>query len=138
MSHPASVGEELAVTVLDQIEILLLNVERAGQALEVDPHRQRLFELFVLADAAGFLHDDAEHDLSSDGVARALAGRWEMARSLGGDIAAPSQLPPAQLAKMRVLWSFMRMWMEWTYAWSRWEEFHSGKDDDGATGPEVV
>ena len=30
-----------------------------------------------------------------------------------------------QLAKVRLLWSFMRMWMEWTYAWKRWDEFHT-------------
>ena len=24
----------------------------------------------------------------------------------------------------RLLWSVMRMWMEWDYAWERWEEFH--------------
>ena len=29
-----------------------------------------------------------------------------------------------QLAQMRSLWSVMRMWMEWTYAWDRWVEFH--------------
>ena len=31
---------------------------------------------------------------------------------------------PAHLQKMRSLWSIMRMWMEWTYAWQRWPEFH--------------
>jgi len=25
---------------------------------------------------------------------------------------------------MRMLWSFLRMWMEWAYAWERWSEFH--------------
>ena len=40
----------------------------------------------------------------------------------GADLTA---LPPAQLSKLRVLWAFMRMWMEWTYAWQRWNEFHT-------------
>ena len=33
-------------------------------------------------------------------------------------------MPADQLAKMRLLWSVMRMWMEWDYAWERWAEFH--------------
>jgi hypothetical protein len=40
-------------------------------------------------------------------------------------VARQARLPPEQLAQMRALWSFLRMWMEWTYAWQRWREFHS-------------
>jgi len=35
-----------------------------------------------------------------------------------------SKLAPEHLSKMRLLWSFLRLWMEWQYAWSRWTEFH--------------
>ena len=43
------------------------------------------------------------------------------------ETAAANILPAAdQLAKMRLLWSVMRMWMEWDYAWERWDEFHKG------------
>jgi hypothetical protein len=39
-------------------------------------------------------------------------------------MAAQSKIPPAQLGKLRALWSVLRLWMEWDYAWKRWEEFH--------------
>jgi len=77
-----------------------------------------------MADAAGFLQPDAEPDLSCDGIARELAARWDLARSLGGALPPPDTLEPKQLRSLRLLWSFMRLWMEWTYAWQRWEEFH--------------
>ena len=122
-------GSKLAADLIDQVEELLLHVEQERQAVEVDPHRGRLFELFVMADASGFLAADAEHDLTCDGIGRELASRWELARQMGGGAPGttpnPAQLPPAQLSKMRLLWSFMRMWMEWTYAWQRWSEFHA-------------
>ena len=34
------------------------------------------------------------------------------------------KLPTESLGRMRMLWSFLRMWMEWGYAWERWPEFH--------------
>jgi hypothetical protein len=34
------------------------------------------------------------------------------------------KMAPKHVGKMRLLWSLMRMWMEWTYAWERWPEFH--------------
>jgi hypothetical protein len=40
-------------------------------------------------------------------------------------VEAQEKLHPEHLARMRMLWSLMRMWMEWTYAWGRWPEFHS-------------
>jgi hypothetical protein len=39
-------------------------------------------------------------------------------------MAQQTRMPADQLAKMRLLWSVMRMWMEWDYAWERWDEFH--------------
>jgi len=123
------VDAALARHVIDQVEGILLEAERQGAPLEVDPQRSRLFELFVMADAAGFLAQDAQTDLGCDAVARELASRWDLARNIGQAFQQPSTLPPAQLARLRVLWSFMRMWMEWSYAWQRWEEFH---DEAGA------
>jgi len=58
-------------------------------------------------------------------VARELAARWNLSRDMGGQLDRPSSLPPEQLGRLRLLWSFMRMWMEWTYAWQRWDEFHN-------------
>lgn len=123
MQHEAPAAA-LVQRLIDQIEELLLEVERTSRPLELDPFRGRLFELFVMADATGFLAEGGEHDLSCDGVARALAGRWNIARSVGPGAAQLGNVPPQQLSKLRLLWAFMRMWMEWTYAWSRWHEFH--------------
>lgn len=121
----SSPGSALALNLVDQIEELLLSAESAGQPIEIEPHRARLFELFVMADATGFLEEGADIDLSCDGIGRDLSTRWDLARSMGpGGLAAAGSLPPGQLARVRLLWSFMRMWMEWTYAWKRWSEFH--------------
>jgi hypothetical protein len=129
-----SPGIALAEDIIDRIEELLLGAQRAGQVLEVDPYRARLFELFVMADATGFLEEGAEGDLSCDGIGRELSARWDLANSVGQGMAQPASLPTAQLAKLRLLWSFMRMWMEWSYAWRRWAEFH----ESGANRPSPV
>ena len=132
MSERLSPGETLAHDIINRIEELLLQAERAQGHMEVDPYRKQLFELFVMADATGFLEAGAQHDLSCDGVGRVLAQRWNLADGLAG-LSQPTKMPPAQLAKMRVLWAFMRMWMEWTYAWERWHEFHqplTPRDED--------
>jgi hypothetical protein len=127
MPETCSPGAALAEDIVDRVEELLLAVEQAGTPLEVDPQRARLFELFVMADATGFLEDGSEPDLSCDGIGRELASRWDMAKHMGGGLNQADRLPPKQLTRLRLLWSFMRMWMEWTYAWSRWNEFHQSK-----------
>lgn len=132
-------GIKLAADVVDQIEELLLTAEGANQPVEVEPHRDRLFELFVLADASGFMVEDSDPDLTCDGIGRELATRWELAKHMGGvakgSLPNPSQMPAEQLVKMRLLWSFMRMWMEWTYAWRRWNEFHLSAQRKGNDSP---
>jgi hypothetical protein len=119
-----SPGATLARDLIDQIEDVLKNAKTQGQPIEIDPHRARLFELFVMADATGFVEEGSDPDLSCDGVARDLAARWNLAQNLGGGLSQPSSLPPEQLSRLRLLWSFMRLWMEWSYAWKRWDEFH--------------
>jgi len=120
-----SPGKALAHDLVDRIDELLQSTAASGQPIEIDPHRSRLFELFVMSEATGFLEEGAEEDLSCDGVARALADRWKLARDLGGgELSQPASMPPEQFRRLRLLWSFMRMWMEWTYAWKRWDEFH--------------
>jgi len=114
----------LARDLVDRVDEILQDAVVSGQPLELDPQRSQLFELFVMADAAGFLQPDAAPDLSCDEIARELAARWDLARSLGGALPPPDTLEPKQLRSLRLLWSFMRLWMEWTYAWQRWEEFH--------------
>ena len=114
----------LAQKIMDRVEELLLQAAEQGRALEAEPMRSSLFEQFVVADAAGGLAEGAEHDLSSDAIAKEIAGQWELARALGGDMSQMSKLPPPQFRKVRTLLTFLRMWTEWTYAWQRWEEFH--------------
>jgi len=124
-SPTTSPGAALANDLVDQIESLLLSAESAERPLEIEPYRSRLFELFVMAEATGFLEEGAERDLTCDGVGRELASRWNLAASVGpGGVSQASSLPARHLSKLRLLWSFMRMWMEWTYAWKRWPEFH--------------
>jgi len=123
-SQNTSPGATLARDLIDQIEEVLNDSAVKTQPIELDPYRARLFELFVMAEATGFVEEGSQPDLSCDGVARDLAARWNLARNLGGGLSQPSALPPEQLSRLRLLWSFMRMWMEWSYAWKRWDEFH--------------
>ena len=119
-----SPGKALAHDLIDRIDDLLQRATASGQPIEIDPHRSQMFELFVMSEATGFLEEGADEDLSCDGVARNLADRWNLAQNLGGGLSQAASLPPEQLSRLRLLWSFMRMWMEWTYAWQRWDEFH--------------
>lgn len=127
MPDQLTAGEQLARDIIDRIEDLILEAEQAQKPLEVDPFRDRLFELFVMAEATGFVleADDNLPDLSCDGVGHELAQRWNLADAVRSSMEQQARLEGEQLAKMRLMWSFMRMWMEWTYAWQRWEEFHS-------------
>lgn len=65
-----------------------------------------------------------EDDLTADGLCRSLAVRWNLADATRDSFTNQKKLSPEHLARMRLLWSVMRMWMEWTYAWERWPEFH--------------
>lgn len=114
----------LANDIINRVELLIAEADAARKPLEIDPYREQLFELFVVADAAGLTDDDAATDLSADGICRSLSERWGLASAARESFESQSKLPPAQLAQMRALWSVMRMWMEWTYAWRRWPEFH--------------
>ncbi|MEZ6125155.1 MAG: hypothetical protein R3C49_18565 [Planctomycetaceae bacterium] len=140
------VQQKVARTILDSIETLIREAQAATRPLEVDPYRSRLFELFVTADGAGLVgderqssatgedHDAAETNLSADGVCRLLARRWGLDMAARDSAAQQTKLPAQQLEQMRLLWSVMRMWMEWNYAWCRWEEFHSDPDQNITAG----
>jgi hypothetical protein len=56
-----------------------------------------------------------------------LAVKWGLRSAAQSSVRENSPMAPEHMAKMRGLWSMMRMWMEWTYAWDRWEEFHRGR-----------
>ena len=114
----------LAESLYTRLEDLLRDAEQRVKPLEIDPFRGRLFELFVTAHAAGYTAEGTEPDLSADGVCRELSLRWGLTMAAREAAAQQSRLPPDQLAKMRLLWSLLRMWMEWTYAWNQWEQFH--------------
>lgn len=114
----------LATRILDRVEELILLAEKETKPLELDPLRSELFELFVTANGAGYTVEGANPDLTADALCRALSARWGLADAAKSAMGASGRLPADQLSKMRLLWSVMRMWMEWTYAWDRWPEFH--------------
>lgn len=138
-----SVKQTVAQQILTGIEGLIEEAKAATKPLEVDPYRSRLFELFVTADGANLIGDERtssinegddnagdETDLSADGVCRSLARRWGLDMAARDSVAQQSKLAGDQLEQMRLLWSVMRMWMEWNYSWCRWEEFHTQDTDE--------
>ena len=127
VDHPVTVIRSLANSIINRVENLMLEAEQTGKPLEIAPYREQLFELFVTAEGAGFLEDDSDPDLTGDGLCRSLAKRWNLADATRESWQRQQKLPPEQLQKMRLLWSVMRMWMEWSYAWKRWDEFHADR-----------
>jgi hypothetical protein len=125
MDQMQSPLQAVAEQILDDLAIIILDAEQGAKPLELPPFRPQLFELFARAVATGLVHEDAEPDLTSDGVLKALAERFGLASATRDSVAQQAKLAPEHLAKMRLLWSLLRMWMEWTYAWERWSEFHS-------------
>ena len=130
MRIPTSNEPSLAGSIIEQIERVVQEAEESNKPLEVDPFRGRLFELFVMAEAADLVKEPSESDnptkpnLTADGLCRTLGARWNLADALRESTAHHTKLPPKDLSRMRLLWSVMRMWMEWSYAWQRWPEFH--------------
>ncbi len=114
----------LADHILNRLEELIFEAEQKTKPLELDPYRSQLFELFVMAEGAGYTKEGSDPDLSADGLCRLLGARWGLAAAAREAMVQQSKMPQEQLAKMRLLWSVMRMWMEWGYAWERWPEFH--------------
>lgn len=123
--------------LLTEVESLILEAQAATRPLELQPFRGRLFEQFVAADRSGLLpdedaaaafdeadEDDPDLQLTADTLCRLLARRWGLDMAAREAQAMQTRLPAEQLERMRLLWSVMRMWMEWSYAWRRWAEFH--------------
>ncbi len=125
MSKPSQASIDLAANVISRVKEVLIEAEQLTRPLEIDPFRGRLFELFVTAEGAGFTADGAEPDLSCDGLGRALALDWNLQSVAAESVSHQTKIPPEHLSKLRLLWSLMRMWMEWTYAWERYAEFHA-------------
>ncbi|MDA1163965.1 MAG: hypothetical protein O3B13_12745 [Planctomycetota bacterium] len=118
--------------VAAQLQEVVDEAESRVKPLEMEPYRGRLFELFVLADGAGLIDDELEPSLSSDSVARLLAERWGLRNEVSSSAEAQRAISNDGIAKMRLLWSLLRMWMEWSYAWDRWREFH---DESASKAP---
>ena len=118
--------ETLIRTVIDRLQVIIEQAEAETKPLEMDPFRSQLFELFVMADEAAMLDDKLEPNLTSDSIAKILAERWQLRSAAVESMQQDSPLAQESLSRMRLLWSFLRMWMEWTYAWQRWREFHEG------------
>ncbi|GIX03882.1 MAG: hypothetical protein KatS3mg113_0888 [Planctomycetaceae bacterium] len=116
--------EEWVRHILDELDSTVRAAERQIRPLELDPYRTRLFELFVVAYREGLLQEESEPNLSADAVCKALAERWGLAAATRLAHANQTSLSAEQLAQMRLLWSLLRLWMEWDYAWRRWEEYH--------------
>ena len=102
----------------------MLEASQATRPLELEPSRQQLFELFVESHRAGLVREDLDPNVTADGLCAALSARWGLKDTVQDAMKSQAKLSGDQLAQMRSLWSVMRMWMEWTYAWDRWVEFH--------------
>jgi len=122
----------LIQTVTDQIQAVIEEADAKTRPLEMEPYRGRLFETFVMADGAGLLDETVEPNLTADEITRILAERWQLRDIAAQSAVQQTKLPEESLTRMRLLWSFLRMWMEWSYAWQRWSEFHDGEK------PEVI
>jgi len=110
--------------IASQLQEVVDEAEANTKPLEMDPYRGRLFELFVLADSAGLTDEEVEPNLTSDAVARILAERWGLRQEVSSSAEAAKAISNNGVAKMRLLWSLLRMWMEWCYAWDCWAKFH--------------
>ena len=130
MSNPFADTSSLISQIVDGIEHVLADAEGHQKPLEISPFRERLFEFFVTAHGAGLVGEEAQYDLSSDALCHELAQRWGLDQAAKQSFQEQEKLHPEHLARMRILWSLMRMWMEWTYAWGRWPEFHGGVKPD--------
>lgn len=124
MSTSVNETADLSTRILNRLEEIILLAERETKPLELDPLRSELFELFVTANGAGYTEDESDPDLTAEGLCRTLGLRWGLADAAKSAVESSGRIPSNHLSKMRLLWSLMRMWMEWTYAWGRWEEFH--------------
>ncbi|SFJ46454.1 hypothetical protein [Planctomicrobium piriforme] len=117
----------LQSNILHQVDAIIRASEERSRPLEMDPARSELFDLFAQAEAAGILRDGSDPDLSSDGLCASLSELWGLKEAARQSAEKQTQLPPEHMARMRSLWSVLRMWMEWTYAWDRWAEFHRSR-----------
>lgn len=125
--NESSSEKALVNNILNEVESLLIEAEKGNQPLELDPHRSKLFDLFVTAEGAGLVQDEEEGPLTADELCRQIAQRWGLDQAAQSSTAQQTPMSQDHVQKMRILWSAMRLWMEWCYAWKRWPEFHTEK-----------
>ncbi len=128
MSHPASL-QEFSSNIINQVDAIIRASEEQNRPLEMDPARSNLFELFVKSHQADLTKEDSDPDLSADGLCAVLSDRWGLKSAAQQSVTQQGAISKEHMARMRSLWSVMRMWMEWTYAWNRWTEFHAKKPE---------
>ena len=115
---------EFEKSIIDRVEAIVLASEEHHRPLEMEPARAELFDLFAAAAQAGAVSEESDPDLTADGLCQQLSLRWGLKNAAQAAANEQQPLNPDQLARLRSLWSVMRMWMEWTYAWERWPDFH--------------
>ncbi len=129
------VQQQLIEDLINRVETVIFEAEKKHRAIETEPHRGNLFEVFVMTEGAGLLGEN-EPNLDADKLVAVLAERWGL-KQQAVDVMAnrAADLGKDNLSKMRLLLAVIRMWMEWTYAWSRWQEFHGGKPIEDVPSP---
>ena len=128
---PDAADPHFSEEVLAQVEAVLAECEKKTRPPEVVPYRDQLFALFAAAYDAGLTEDPDDRppgapttDLSADGLCKTLGEKWGLAAAAQKDPADGPALNATHVAKLRLLWSLMRMWMDWDLAWRRWGEYH--------------
>ncbi len=114
----------LITHLVDRAETVIKAAEAANYPLEMDPYRAQLFDIFALAEASGLLIEMGPH-LQADALAERLSERWNLKAigEAGLKLSATSNDPV--MRRVQLLWSACRLWMAWTYAWERWDFYHS-------------
>ncbi|RMG41651.1 MAG: hypothetical protein D6725_01105 [Planctomycetota bacterium] len=125
--------EQLEKELVEKVEALVLEAEARTRPLELDPFRSRLFECFATAWRAGLMEESSQTDegdgerppsLTADELTKHLAARWGLADALKNALAQHAPLNNSDVSRLRLLWSVLRMWMEWEYAWRRWPDYN--------------
>ena len=114
----------LSTLICEQVARVIDAAIETDAPIEVDPARGQLFELFVAAEAAGLVDEDSDQPLAGGELTRQLGLRWNLGEAMMQVEGDQSKLSARDLDRVRRLWSLLRMWLEWTYAWRRWPEFH--------------
>lgn len=118
-----SYNRQLVHEIINRIEEILVDAESHARPLEMSPYREQLFDLFSTS-WSNQLTEEEQGPLAADAICKELGGRWGLTQTAQSSVAENTSLPREHIAKMRSLWSVMRLWMEWNYAWNRFREFH--------------